>query len=296
MTFITIEGGPRNAETDPRSGLRWYDWQGRKLLSVTSVRRSVGLPHGLHQWTLSQVIDRAVTRHPELTAMLQRERRPRERVLEKNRIEEARKWLRKGATEERDRAAALGTAVHELAARGTLPDEVPDTVPVQQSGQEAIVPGALIRPRLVQYHDFVTRSGLQVIAAEPQVWNLTVGYAGSADILGRFPDGRIWLLDLKTGDDTYNDYALQLTAYLHAEFVGQDGRVDDGLTAFLHAAAGMAVVHLNEDCWELHVIRDDQETWDAFRHLVSVARWMQAHPTGASVTTGTRHNRRAAAA
>ena len=42
--FITVAPGPRNAHTDPESGLRFYRWQSRDLPSATSVRRMAGLP------------------------------------------------------------------------------------------------------------------------------------------------------------------------------------------------------------------------------------------------------------
>jgi hypothetical protein len=36
MSSITIDPGPPNASTDPRTGLRSYRWQGRSYPSVTS--------------------------------------------------------------------------------------------------------------------------------------------------------------------------------------------------------------------------------------------------------------------
>ncbi len=44
---ITIETSPRNAFTDPSTGMRFYRLQGRDLPSVTTLRRMAGLPHGL---------------------------------------------------------------------------------------------------------------------------------------------------------------------------------------------------------------------------------------------------------
>lgn len=287
-SFITIDASPADATTDARTGLRWYDWQGRPLLSVTSARRTVGIPHGLHQWTLSQVIARALDQHDELHSILERPRRPRERVRDKNVREEAARWLRAGATEERDRKGALGTAVHDLARMLTRPEDVPEVVKASSGGREFDVPGPLIAPRLAAFHLWRQEAGITILAAEAQCFNLTVGYAGSMDLLVRARDGSVWVVDIKTGDATYNDYALQLSAYRHAEFIGRSGVVDEALTALLHQASGMAVLHLDDEGAEPQLIRDDEETWNAYRALVYVARWMTAHPTGESVITAKR--------
>ncbi len=264
--------GPRNASTDSRTGLRSYTWEGRKLTSVTSFRRVAGIPHGLMGWMLNQVIDRAVYQFDTLTTMLTRERKHRERVLEKNREAEARKWLRSASTEERDRKAALGTAVHDAAATGKQLSEVTEDV----------------RPFLAQYLDWLAVSGAEVVGSEFQCWNLTVGYAGSADALVRFPNGQVWLIDYKTGSGTYPEHALQLIAYADAEFVGTNDVIDEELTPLLHSIAGMAVLHLAEDHWEFLSLRMDDATWTAFRGLVTFATWMTQHTDMSTVATGSR--------
>jgi hypothetical protein len=201
-----------------------------------------------------------------------RKRRPRERVLEKNRATEAARWLRLAATEERDAAAKLGTAVHDAAATGLDPATVPDDV----------------RPRLLQFRAWLAASGVEVLGTEFQCWNLSVGYAGTADLLVRFPNGQVWLIDLKTGKGVFSEHALQLIAYRQAEFVGQDDRVDERLTALLHAATGMAVLHLADDHWEFRSMRVDEETWRAFRGLLAFAMWMHVHDSAESVTVASR--------
>lgn len=287
-SFITIDAAPADATTDPKSGLRWYDWQGRALLSVTSARRTVGIPHGLHQWTINQVIGRVLDEHDQLHTILERPRKPRERVRDKNVRDEAARWLRAAANEERDRKAALGTAVHDLARLLTTPDEVPEVVKATAGRTEFEVPGGLIRPRLAAFHLWRQEAGITILAAEAQCFNLAVGYAGSMDLLVRARDGSIWVVDIKTGDDTYPEYALQLSAYRHAEFIGASGVVDRELTALLHQASGMAVLHLDDTGAEPQLIRDDEETWNAFRAMLYVARWMQANPTGEAVITAKR--------
>jgi len=272
MGEITIEAGPPNASTDPTTGLRSYRWRGRSYPSVTSIRRLAGVPHGLVAWQVNQVIKRATTDVETLNAMLSRERKPRERVLESNRIAEAGRWLRAAATEERDRAAALGTAVHDAAAKGLHPEDVEDA----------------IAPRLRWYRDWLAVSKAEIVGSEFQCWSPSIGYAGTADLLVRFPNGAIHLVDIKTGGSVYAEYALQCMAYAMADFVGTNDVIDQELTDALHATSGLAVLHLADDGWEYVVIRRDEETWAAFRGLLTFATWMAAHPDGSSITTAVR--------
>lgn len=154
-------------EVDPATGLCFYTWQGRELPSVTRIRRIAGLPHGLHQWAINQVISHTLDHWPELT----------ERLAggDPGQLKVVRHELRSAATALRDRAASLGTAVHDAAARRLSPLEVPPEV----------------APRLRQYLDWLAVSGAEVLATERQVWDLTLGYAGSFDLLVRLRDGSI---------------------------------------------------------------------------------------------------------
>lgn len=272
MGDITISPGPANASTDPRTGLRSYLWQGKSYPSVTSIRRMAGVPHGLVAWQVSQVVKRATIEADTLNAMLTRERKPRERVLESNRIAEAGRWLRAAATEERDRSAALGTAVHDAAASGLRPEDVDDEV----------------RPRLRQYLDWLDVSGAEIIGSEFQCWSPSVGYAGTCDALVRFPSGQLHVVDLKTGSGLYAEYALQVMAYAMADFVGTDDVIDQELTDALHAHTGLGVLHISDEGWEYAVLRRDDATWEAFRGLLTFATWMAEHPDGDSITAASR--------
>ena len=115
---IIVSPGPRNASVDPETGLRTYRWQGRDLPSVTSLRRMAGMPFGLHQWAIGQVVEYTIDHWSDLS-----ERLARGTTVDVGLV---RKELRAAATAERDRAASLGTAVHDAAALGKTPEQVPD--------------------------------------------------------------------------------------------------------------------------------------------------------------------------
>lgn len=263
MTTITVghDSGPPNASTDPETGLRFYDWQGRKLPSVTTIRRMAGIPHRLATWQISKVVARATDDFGTLTAMMTREARPRERVTEKNRIAESRKWLRAAATEERDASAKLGTAVHDAAAAGFALEDVEPAV----------------QPRLRQFRHWLDVSGCEILSSEFQVFNLTVGYAGTVDFIGRFPDGSVWIVDLKTGSGLYSEHVLQVMAYTMAEFSGLDDVVRERETMLLRQVSGMAILHLADDHSEFVSVRGDRETWDAYTGLLKFGTWTMAN-------------------
>lgn len=256
--IITVTSGPKNARTDPETGLRYYQWQGRALPSVSSLRRMAGMSFQLHQWTLSQVIDRAVNETDILNQMLNRPKRPRERVRDKNVKLEARRWLRSAATEERDSAAELGTAVHTAAmAKARIQDVDED-----------------VRPYLLQYQSFMHDSGATIIASEKQVFNLELGYAGSFDHLMMFPKGDTYVIDLKTSRGTYVDHALQIVGYSQGEFVGEDDVIDQAMTAALANATGMALLHLTADGWSFQRVKVTPRLFAAFKGLLTFSTFM----------------------
>jgi hypothetical protein len=259
VSSITV--GPMNARTDPETGLRFYVWEGVEYPSVTSLRRMAGLPFNLHQWTLSRVIERAVTEYSVLEQMMKRPARARERVRDKNVVKEASRWLRSAATEERDAAAELGTAVHDAAAkRMALTMASPD-----------------VRPFLAQFYDWLDKSGAKILTTERQIWNLGIGYAGTFDLLVELRNGEIIVVDLKTGRSTYPEHALQLTAYALADFVGENDVVDPIATKWLNAASGMALLHLSENEWTWQRVEVTPAMFTAFIGLLDFGKWMFAN-------------------
>lgn len=319
MTTATItiqtDSGPRNARTDPDSGLRWYRWQDREVVSVTSARSMAGLSFNLAAWQLARVCDRATLEHGTLTGMLNRERRKRERNLEENRVKEARAWLRAAPEELRDYAATRGNAVHEAAEKAIPVDWIGDyrkvklRVPlldefgvqqvtdagtkrihtIERRGYDLVVPegaeivsdmvipAAEIADRVRQDRDWLAVSGAEILLTESQVWNLTLGYAGSFDRLVRFPNGELWIIDLKTGDQSFSDYVLQQCGYLMAEFVGADDVINEPATKLLHQVSGVGILHLHADSWEFLRLSIDERTWAAFRGLLAFATWTSDH-------------------
>lgn len=258
---------PINATTDD-SGLRWYEFNGQKLLSATSLRRVLGMSFGLHNWVLKQVVEAAVT--TDRGPLGDDEYR---RVL----------WQRSRA--KRDAAANLGTAVHEAAELNITSDKLRDTDDR--------------KPFLQQYEQAIETLALRVLMNEAQVFNLTLGYAGSLDIIAEatktlpkygLVEGRRYVVDLKTGKGVYNDHALQLALYFGAEFVGGYDPLDDAdvqypeQTALLQSCEETAILHLRPDEWEWMPIPITDELAAAAVDLTRLAHWFTKHPDLSSLT------------
>lgn len=253
--LITMTVGPRNAYTNSETGLRYYRWDGVDYPSVTTIRRMAGLTFGLHNWAIGKVVDRAVTSYADLGKMLA-QGTPEQ-------VKATKSWLRAASTEERDAAASLGTRVHDAVSQGHAVTNVP----------------ADLAPFVLQFMHWLSVSRAKIVLTERQCWNLTLGYAGTFDMLVQFPDGAYWVIDLKTGKGTYTDHALQLIAYSMAEFVGEDDVRDDPATDMLKAASGMALLHLRPDGWKFQAIKVTPRLFTAFRGLLAFATFSAEHPT-----------------
>jgi hypothetical protein len=263
--LITVQTGPRNARTDPESGIRYYTWQGKEYPSVTSIRNLAGLPIKLAVWRTNQVIDRAMVEYQTLGRMIG-DADPKAVAS----------WLRKAQDIKRDAAADLGKAVHDDVAVGRSPADVPP--------ERA--------PFLLQYRNWLMESGFVVELQERQVWSPTFGYAGTFDTVGRFPkrSNEAWLIDLKTGSGTYPEHALQTEAYARTDFVGEDDVEDKAATRILKqvAAPNRAVLHLRPDGWSFKTIPGTERTWNAFLGLLTFATWVDANPTLDGLIGGTK--------
>jgi hypothetical protein len=260
--LITVASGPRNARTDPESGIRYYRWQGMEYPSVTSIRNLAGMPIRLAQWRTNQVIKRAMEEYQTLG-----------RMLAGDPLTVA-SWLRQAQDKERDAAANLGTRVHDAVEQGKNASQVP--------ADEA--------PFLLQYQHFLNHSGLSILLKERQVWSPTEGYAGTFDFIGTFKSSSPWMVDLKTGKGTYAEHALQTEAYARADFVGEDDIIDEAATRILKSIPppNRAVLHLRPDGWCFKAIPSTERTWRAFLSLLDFAVWVDDNPTLDNLISGTK--------
>lgn len=242
---------PTNAETNP-DGIRYYEWQGVKYPSVTSLRRLLGMPFGLHNWMLANVMNAAI----DNAAVLSMRKQAGETPLD------MRRWLRTLADAQREAKADRGTRVHQAAH---------DKMPATSADDD-------VAPFLAQFYDWQQETGAVIEASEGQVFNLTLGYAGSFDLIATV-DGRRHCIDIKTGDNLYPDHALQLIGYRLGEFVGENDVVAEGTTQLLRTCTDVTVLHLTQKAWDMVTLNVTKELVDTFKSMCVVAHWMDQHKT-----------------
>jgi hypothetical protein len=114
---------------------------------------------------------------------------------------------KKAPDRDRDQAARRGSEVHDLAQRLTAGEAV--DVPDEIAGH--------VEAYLAFTHDWQPRE----LLVEQAVYQPTLRYAGTLDVIADLADGRRWLLDYKTNrKGPFPETALQLTAYRYADYCG----------------------------------------------------------------------------
>jgi PD-(D/E)XK nuclease superfamily len=158
-----------------------------------------------------------------------------------------------------NQASARGTTVHDYAVR-------------LAAGEELTVPDELVG-HVDAYLRFVEEWRVAELIIECTVINRQWRYMGTPDLIAHVGDGRLWLLDWKTGaSGIFPETALQLAAYAHAEtYLDRDG---DEQPMPEIAAAG--AVHLRTDGYDLIPVDTSDETFRVFLYAMQVARFANA--------------------
>jgi hypothetical protein len=163
--------------------------------------------------------------------------------------------LKETPWQKRDDAADRGTVVHAIAERVARGEavEVADTVAGYVEAAVAFLDDWRVDPLVVE----------RPIAHRTHWW------AGTADLFGRLPDGRVAIVDWKTADSgVWPETALQLAAYSHGEFyLHNDGSEQPLPTVDLALA-----VHLQPGGYTAYEMKSDDASYIDFRHIARVAR------------------------
>lgn len=164
--------------------------------------------------------------------------------------------LKRARWEETDKAARRGSEVHDYARRLAL-------------GQEVNVPEEL-RDHVDAYLRFVDEWEPHELVVETIVGNRQWRYMGTLDLIAQLADGKVWLLDWKTGGKgVYRESALQLAAYRHAEFyldvMGNEHPMPQ--------VDCCGVVWLRADGYDLYPVEADDDAFRTFLYAAEVARF-----------------------
>lgn len=95
--------------------------------------------------------------------------------------------------------------------------------------------------------------------------------------------GVLTLGDWKTSKGVYTSHVIQTTAYLAADFVGQDGVIDFRLTAILNATMRGAVIHIRPDFANVDWFDFRMDSNRAFLGSVAYARFLAFNKTPAAL-------------
>jgi hypothetical protein len=205
----------------------------------------------------------------------------------------------KGASKRYSRAAAeRGTLIHahvEKRNLGVVMDPWPLPVAASMRQYEHFL--ATVKPRIEAaeckvYHRDGDRSAMRGVLHDyyngPH-WPFM--YAGTMDLLCEI-DGKMSILDVKTGKSVHEDAALQINAYAHADFLIHDPNHPDAVQ--ITPARGRRwyewrgdakdehpmpdiqagyILHLRDDGWALHELPISDELYEMFLSLFNVERW-----------------------
>lgn len=169
-----------------------------------------------------------------------------------------------------------------------------------------------LEPYRAHFAEFLKAVNPELVRAEDVAWSDTYGYAGSFDVVMRVwldeagnptPDrsGEPALImgDWKTSKATYPDVALQMAAYMNADFI-----IDpDGVRTPMPKFDGAAVLHITDETWAFKPVVTDADVFRQFLHLRATFDWDRegskrvigkpiARKTGGKLVTGTQRRAR----
>lgn len=139
-----------------------------------------------------------------------------------------------------------------------------------------------LTPYVEHFREFLEAVNPELVRAEDVAWSDTYGYAGSFDVVMRVwldadgnptPDrsGTPHLImgDWKTSKATYPDVALQMAAYMNADFI-----IDaDGVRSPMPKFDGAAVLHVTDTTWAFKPVETGPEVFAEFLRLRGTFDW-----------------------
>lgn len=254
---------PKNATTG-RGGQRLYAWREEAFWSVTTLIGG-GVPKpALLPWGIKATAEGVVKQRGILAEMLKACETPDACAAGQfcGPCDQTIRWAKSLPYSMRDRAADLGTQVHEWIEAHRLGKPMPKVPPA-------------VAPYLAAFEKFLADFEPDYHMVEASVYNRAEHYAGTLDAIVRLRlplndrEGQ-YLLDAKTGKGVYPETGLQLAAYRFAEFVG----AADGSEVDMPPTDGGVVLHLTPNGYRLIEVRCDEDIFRAFLYCREVFRFV----------------------
>jgi hypothetical protein len=307
------------------------------VISVTAARSVIGVPWQIQTWQINNVVNLATGQRRAEWRDYSKSTRGRRvkgykkdgpfpgefvtRMLategDEDKLRAVREWLKMTADEPRDVAAVRGSVVHKLIEMRVPMKALSEDIIRWYLDQQWIEEKRKVLPTvtdedvdfvgngLANYWDMREAVPFVIIAQEPQVWNLRVGYAGSADVIVWFlPESQkervqYWqdranrgavtkedidaiggytaLGDWKTSPDVYTGHVVQGTAYLAGQFIGRGDQIDDRLSRILKATMKGLIIKIRPDGWEIDTFDYREDVSLAFFGEIAIARFLLTH-------------------
>ena len=139
-----------------------------------------------------------------------------------------------------------------------------------------------LEPYVQHFREFLDAVNPELVRAEDVAWSDTHGYAGSFDVVmtvwldrdgiptpDRSGAPHLVLGDWKTSKATYPDVALQMAAYMNADFI-----IDpDGNREAMPEFDGAAVLHITDETWAFKPVDTGAEVFAEFLRLRKTFDW-----------------------
>ena len=171
-------------------------------------------------------------------------------------------WLKRNgensdlvSQEAMDRGSRVHRAVEVLVAGGTIKHDDKISGGGDEAELDAQEYGAVL-----SFQKWWEATKPTLISSEITVMNLSVGYAGTVDLILKIGDNT-WLIDLKTSKEVYPSHELQVSAYSHCtDLEGNAIQVDR-----------LAILQVgytrNKNGYKLTEVKDDFETFVALKKV-----------------------------
>src|SRR3972149_2776886 len=189
---------PGATKTTSPQGTRFYTWRNENYWSVTTII-SGGLPkQALIYWSANQVAEYVCDNLSKVTMLLRPEADTDEARTKAR--DETYDFLKRTPWRARDKAADLGTAIHEATEAYVLGKPMPPWTP-------------LVKPRVVQFERFLLDywPEYQEGMVEAPVFNRTERYAGTLDAIVHIGGRRVARATKRGGGD-YPDAGVEVGA------------------------------------------------------------------------------------
>lgn len=123
-----------------------------------------------------------------------------------------------------------------------------------------------------QFREFNASFEPEILRTEYTVWSYRYGYAGTGDLLFR-KDGKLWIVDTKTGKGIHPEVAMQTAAILNADVILEE----DGTESPMPVADEIGVLHVRPRSARLYQLGNRQEAFTAFLACKTLFDWQRFH-------------------